>query len=96
MRVFYEEEETDSKTVKRRYYVKVDNVNIPDNLKGYKALEASTTEELKEQIMEYYGFNKNENLSIELWSNQNRQGKRLDQLKEIEENEFIWVRGVTK
>ncbi len=96
MRVFYEEEETDSKTVKRRYYVKVDNVNIPDNLKGYKALEASTTEELKEQIMEYYGFNKNENLSIELWSNQNRQGKRLDQLKEIEENEFIWVRVVTK
>jgi hypothetical protein len=97
MRVFYEYEEEISKIQKRRYYVRVDNVSLPDNLKAYKALEASTTEELKEQIMEYYGFNKNDKLSIELWSNRNRQGKRLDELKEItEENEFIWVRVVSK
>lgn len=94
MRVFYEEEE-DISMQKHRYYVKIDNVNVPEHLKGYKALEASTTDELKKQIMEYYGLN--EKLSIELWTNQNRQGKRLDQMKEItKENEFIWVRVVSK
>jgi len=92
MRVFYVDEEDISK---RRYYVKIDNVTVPDNLKGYKAIEAESVDELKRFVIEEYGFNKNKNIDIELWSSQNRTGMRLDILKEIpKENEFIWVRVV--
>lgn len=92
MRVFYVDEEDVSK---RRYYVKIDNVNVPDELKGYKAIEAGSVDELKELIMVQYDLNKNKNMSIELWSGQNHMGQRLDKLKEIsKEIEFIWVRVV--
>ncbi len=92
MRVFYVDEEDQSK---RRYYVKIDNVNVPDDLKGYKAIEAESVEELKKLVMVQYDLNKNKNVSIELWSGQNHMGKRLDVLDEIpKEIEFIWVRVV--
>lgn len=89
MRVFYEEENE----VKRRYYVKIDNVNVPEHLKRYIAIDALSTNELKSLIMDKYGFNRN--FKIELWSNSNYAGIRLDNLNEIpKEIEFIWVRGV--
>jgi hypothetical protein len=92
MRVFYVDEADQSK---RRYYVKIDNVDVPDNLKGYKVIEAGSVEELKKLVMVQYDLNKNKNVSIELWSGQNRMGKRLDALDEIpKEMEFIWVRVV--
>jgi hypothetical protein len=92
MRVFYIDEEDKSK---RRYYVKIDNVSVPDDLKGYKAIEAESIDELKKSVMIHYDLNKNKNVSIELWSGQNHMGHRLDILKEIPEDiEFIWVRVV--
>lgn len=94
MRVFYVDEEDISK---RRYYVKIDNVSVPDNLKGYKAIEAESINELKEMIIREYGFDKHNNFAIELWSGQNHMGKRLDILEKIPtEIEFIWVRIVNK
>jgi L-lysine 2,3-aminomutase len=90
MRVFYEEEEP-----KRRYYVKIDNINVPEELKGYKAIEATTVEELINQVKEYYKFKLNPDFVVQLWSNNNHTGIRLDTLKSIPEGiEFIWVRGV--
>ena len=92
MRVFYVDEDEVSK---RRYYVKVDNVNLPEDLKGYKVIEAESIDELKELINEVFGFNKKKNFTLELWSSQNYMGKRLDILKEIPKDiEFIWVRVV--
>lgn len=92
MRVFYIDEEDKSK---RRYYVKIDNVSVPDDLKGYKAIEADSVEELKKLVMIQYDLIKNKNVNIELWSGQNHMGKRLDILDEIpKEIEFIWVRVV--
>ena len=45
MRVFYED--TDVRT----YYIKLDNVNVPEDLKGFKCIDASTTtNELIEKI----------------------------------------------
>mgnify|MGYP003352246227 CR=1 FL=1 len=41
MRVFYEE--------LRNYYVKLDNVNVPEELKGFKSIDALTTKELIEK-----------------------------------------------
>lgn len=94
MRVFYVDEEDMSK---RRYYVKVDNVSLPNDLKGYKAIEAESIDELKELIKKEYGFNKHKNFEMELWSGQNYMGKRLDILEKIpNEIEFIWVRIVNK
>jgi hypothetical protein len=99
MRVFYEdlEEEINSRLFvsdKRRYYVKIDNVNVPEKLKGYKAIEASTINELKSKIIEIYNLNCNI-FKIELWTSANNMGKRLDILNEIpKENEFIYVRFV--
>jgi hypothetical protein len=93
MRVFYEEEEL--KPSKRRYYVKIDNINVPDELKGYKAIEATTVEEIINQVKEYYKFKSHPDFVVQLWSNNNHTGIRLDTLKSIPEGiEFIWVRGV--
>lgn len=92
MRVFYEEEEEISKK-NRRYYVKIDNVNVPDDLKGYKAIEAVSVDELKNKIIEYYKFYKLKGDNIELWTNQNRSGIRLDIMEDIPEDiECMWIR----
>lgn len=91
MRVFYVDE--DDIQAKRRYYVKVDNIDVPESLKGYKAIEADTTEELKKEIMKYYKFK--EGISVQLWTSAGHSGKRLDEMKVIpREYEFVWVRAV--
>ena len=96
MRVFYDnndENESTSLNINRNYYVKIDNVAVPDELKGFKLISACTIEELILKVGKYYGLDKNPDVLIELWSNSNFTGKRLDILKEIPlENEFIWLR----
>jgi hypothetical protein len=83
MRVFYEE--------MRNFYIKLDNVDVPEELKGFKCIEASTTLELIEKIKQV--FRLNNNLNISLWSNSNYIGKRLDTLEEIPKDyEFIYAR----
>lgn len=92
MRVFYEEEEELSKK-NRRYYVKIDNVNVSDELKGYKAIEAVSVHELKNKIIEYYKFNNLSKNNIELWTNASRCGIRLDIMEDIPDDiECMWVR----
>ncbi len=61
MRAFYVDEEDQSK---RRYYVKIDNVDVPEDLKGYKAIEADSVEELKKLVMVQYDLNKNINAFV--------------------------------
>lgn len=93
MRVFYVDEEEEKS--KCQYYVKIDNVNVPERLNGFKAIRAASVKELIERVKEYYEFNKNPNVSIQLWSSANHNGKRLDTLDSIpKENEFIWVRAI--
>jgi hypothetical protein len=100
MRVFYIDEEDLSK---RRYYVKLDNVSIPDRLKGYKAIDADTVDELKSVIMEVFELkrvrensDKERELDIQIWTGQNCMGKRLDILKDIpKEIEFVYARVIT-
>jgi hypothetical protein len=86
MRVFYIDEDVAS----QRYYVKLENVTVSDNLKGYIAIDARAPSDLLEQIRDTYGI---KSAGIELWSSQGRQGLRLDTLEVIpKEHEFIWVR----
>lgn len=93
MRVFYVDEEEENS--KRQYYVKIDNVSVPEEFKGFKAIKAGSTEELITRTIEYYGFNRNPDVNIQLWSNSNFTGKRLDTMDKIpDENEFIWIRVV--
>ncbi len=86
MRAFYEDELS-----LRTYYVKLDNVNVPEDLKGFKSIEAESVKELIEKIK--LVFKLRQDLNISLWSNSNYIGKRLDNLDEIpKENEFIYAR----
>jgi hypothetical protein len=90
MRVFYIDEDEPSK----RYYVKLENMTPPDRLKGYIAIDARSSADLLEQIRDTYSIR---NADIELWSNQGRQGLRLDTLTVIpKDHEFIWVRVVAR
>jgi hypothetical protein len=103
MRVFYEENENENEKEKeninkekRRYYVKIDNIIVPEDLKGYKVIEASSVSELIENIKEYYKLKDRVECIIQLWSGNKYKGQRLDVLSIIPEGvEFIWVRGVT-
>jgi hypothetical protein len=98
MRVFYEENENEKENInkeKRRYYVKIDNIIVPEDLKGYKVIEAASVTELIESVKEYYKLKDRVECIIQLWSGNNYKGQRLDVLSIIPEGiEFIWVRGV--
>lgn len=90
MRVFYVHEDI----VKRTYYVRIDNISVPEEKKATKVIEAVDTQELMSKICEYYGFKKE---NIQLWSGPmgytNR--VRLDTMVEPPEKcEDIYVRGV--
>ena len=90
MKVFYVNEVD---VPKRVYYVKMDNMNVPDNLKGYKLIQAVSTGDLLESVKRYYGLDNCPNISIQLWSAQMYGGTRLDTMEEIpKQYEFIWVR----
>ena len=92
MRVFYIDED---EVKPRNYYVRIDNMTVPDELKGYKSMEASSPQELLEKVKEYYGFNTKPKASIQLWSSKMYGGVRLDTMAQIpKEYEFIWVRVV--
>jgi hypothetical protein len=95
MRVFYVDEDVHQPP--RQYYVKIDNITVPDELKGFKIIKASTAAELKDRIYEVYNFNENAKKYIQLWSGPigitNR--VRLDTLITIPPTyEEIYVRGV--
>jgi hypothetical protein len=90
MRVFYMDEDE----VKRRYYVRIDNISVPEDKRATKAIEAMDTNDLISKICEHYGFKKE---NIQLWSGPigytNR--IRLDIMMEIPEKcEDVYVRGV--
>ncbi len=86
MRVFYEDI-----TTLRTYYVKLDNVDVPEDLRGFKSIDATSTEELIETIKKV--FRLRQDLTISLWSNSNYIGNRLDTLEAIpKDNEFIYAR----
>jgi hypothetical protein len=89
MRVFYIDEDDKPRT----YYVRIDNMTVPDELKGYKSMEASSPGELLAKVKEYYGFNAKPTADIQLWSGQKYTGVRLDTMAQIpKEYEFVWVR----
>jgi hypothetical protein len=86
MRVFYVEEDE-----VRPYYVKLDNVDVPDDLKGFKRMYATSSLDLIKEIKLLFKLKKDH--IIQLWSNSNYTGKRLDILDNIPlEYEFIYAR----
>jgi hypothetical protein len=92
MTVFYNDKQT--QTIENRvYYVRMDTTNIPDDLKGYKIIEASTPQDLLEKVKTRYRLQDRPNIRVQLWSNKIYCGNRLDTMEEIPRDcEFIWVR----
>jgi hypothetical protein len=80
-----------------KFYINIDNIIIPNELKGTVIIEALNMTDLKEKIIAYYGFNEENNKRIELWSGKlgMKNRIRLDILREIPKScENIWIRGV--
>ena len=80
-----------------QYLVRIDNINIPDMLRGIKVLDAYNTADLMTQILAYYGFEENHRAHLQLWSG--RLGElyrvRLDTMDYIPDTyEFILIRCV--
>ncbi len=98
MRVFYvEEDEKQEKNESRTFYVKLENIQVPDELKATKAIEANSVDDLMGKIIALYGFKHELRSNLELWSkplgSSNRE--RLDTLDTIPKDyEDVWVRGV--
>jgi hypothetical protein len=65
MRVFYTEETDDTPM---QYYVNIENINIPDRLKGAKAFEVNSVIDLKNKIIAHYGFKLPDTIELQLWS----------------------------
>ena len=76
-----------------QYLIKVDNIDIPNSLKGIKAFDATSVSELMTKIREYYGIAYIHQL--ELWTaRMGTQRTRVDTLKEIPRKyDVLWVRG---
>lgn len=90
----------DSKSERiRTYFVKIDNIMVPEYLKGTQVLQASSKEELIIAICERYGFSESSKVYLELWSGSlGHSGReRLDTYSEIPDRcQDIWVRGVKR
>jgi hypothetical protein len=98
MRAFYEEDTNESQQTIRQYYVKIDNIAVDGDLKGFKIIKASTAAELKDRIYEVYNFNDAAKKYIQLWSAPLGVSTRirLDKLIYIPKTcEEIYVRGVS-
>jgi hypothetical protein len=91
MRVFYTEEPN---IIARRYHVTVENITIPESLKGTIAFDAETTTELKTKIIAHYGFNLPATIELQLWSAPHgSSGTRLDLESVIPESyNNVWIR----
>lgn len=65
MRVFYTEENEDKS---KQYFIIIENIEIPDNLKGTKSFDANTIIELKSKVVAYYNFKLPATVELQLWS----------------------------
>lgn len=91
MRVFYTEEPN---IIARRYFITIENITIPEHLKGVKAFDAETVADLKSKIIAYYGFVHSDTIEIQFWSGPHGTTTiRLDLEEAIPEvYDSIWVR----
>jgi hypothetical protein len=94
MRVFYID---DNELLEREYFTKIENINIPDNMKTTKIISAYSPTDLKNKICTLYGFHDSFKKDIQLWSKPlGYMGRtRLDILDKIPlDCENVYIRGV--
>ncbi len=80
----------------RRYYIKIDNISIPDRLRSIQAIDAESINDLLYKINDRYGFPTVSDIKLELWSGQiGQKRERLDTMETIPSHyDIVWVRGV--
>ena len=79
----------------RAYYIKLDNFHIKSSDQaGYQRFEASSPNDLLQQVCRHYGCRPNADAEFQLWSS--RHPMRLDHLEEIPiDDEFLLLRAIT-
>lgn len=80
----------------RRYYIRSDNISVPDNLNRIQAIDADSPADLLDKIHKRYNFKETVRGKIQLWSgNMGVKRERLDILEEIPKKyEIIWMKGI--
>jgi hypothetical protein len=80
----------------RRYYIRSDNIYLPDNLNRIQAIDADSPADLLDKIHIRYNFKEAVRGRIQLWSgNMGVKRERLDILDKIPERyEIIWMKGI--
>ena len=80
----------------RRYYIKTDNISVPDRLRNIQAIDAESTKDLLDKINQRYGFPTISDIHLELWSGQiGQKRERLDIMEMIPSHyDIVWIRGV--
>ena len=94
MRAFYID---DYEVLEREYFVIIENINIPNSMKGTKIISANNPTDLKDKIIKIYGFNELFKKDIQLWSKPvgSTERTRLDILDTIPTNyDTVYIRGV--
>ena len=77
----------------RNYYVKLDNMLIPDDKKGYRLIEATSGPNLLEKAIRLFDLPHHNFQLVSSYLDTNVSHMRLDQLEEIPlEHEFILLR----
>lgn len=96
MRAFYIGDDN-IEVLEREYFVIIENINIPNSIKGTKIISASNSVDLKNKIIKTYKFNEDFKNEIQLWSKPigSLERIRLDTVDEIPVNhDTVYVRGV--
>lgn len=96
MRVFYmDEDEDEFENNSRQYLITIENIDIPEHLKGTKVFDAKTIIELKTMIIKYYGFNLPDTIKLQLWSGPTGTNCIcLDNYSDISKINNIWVKAI--
>ena len=93
MRVFYTEETEELEHNLKQYFITIENIDIPNHLKGTKAFDAKSVIELKSKIIDHYKFILPKSIELQLWS-----GPTGTICKIIDDNMpeicHVWVRAV--
>ena len=90
-----DEDEFEDKNSLKQYLITIENIDTPEHLKGTKAIDAKSLNELKSKIIKYYGFNLPDTVKLQLLSGPTGTNCIcLDNDIDISKINNIWVKAI--